>query len=51
MLTLDDVNPIQNGGEAHKVPLTSFSPVTSTNLGICPQNLLTFSFNPIATLV
>ena len=25
---------------------TSFSPVTSTNVGISPQNFLTFSFNP-----
>ena len=30
---------------------TSFSPVTSTNLEISPQNFLTFSFNPFATLV
>ena len=30
---------------------TSFSPITSTNVGISPQNLLTFSFNPFATLV
>ena len=26
-------------------PLTSFSPVTSTNVGISPQNFMTFSFN------
>ena len=30
-----------------KVPPTSFSPVTSTNVGISPQNFLTFSFNPL----
>ena len=30
---------------------TSFSPVTSTNVGFGPQNFLTFSFNPFATLV
>ena len=28
-----------------------FSPVTSTNVGISPQNFLTFSYNPFATLV
>ena len=32
-------------------PPTSFSPVTSTNVGIIPQNFLTFSYNPFATLV
>ena len=30
---------------------TSFSPVTSTNVGFGPQNFLTFSFNPFTTLV
>ena len=30
---------------------TSFSPVTSTNVGIRPQNFLTFSFNPFDRLV
>ena len=34
-----------------KAPPTSFSPVTSTNLGFGPQNFLTFSFDPFATLV
>ena len=29
----------------------SFSPVTSTNVGISPLNFLNFSFNPFATLV
>ena len=28
-----------------------FSPTTSTNVGISLQNFLTFSFNPLATLV
>ena len=42
-------NPIQDGGA--KGPSTSFSPITSTNVGISPQNVLTFSFNPFATLV
>ena len=39
----------RGGGE--KASLTNFSPVTSTNLGFDPQNFLTFSFNPFATLV
>ena len=30
---------------------TSFSSATSTNIGISPQNFLTFSFNSFATLV
>ena len=29
-------------------PPTSFFPITSTSVGICPQNL-TFSFNPFVT--
>ena len=37
------------GGE--KRPLTSFSPVTSTNAGFGPENVVTFSFNPLATLL
>ena len=37
------------GGQ--KGPPTSFSTVTSTNVGISPQNFLTFSFNSFATLV
>ena len=44
------VNPIQDGVGAKRPP-TSFSPVTSTNLGLSLQNFLTFSFNPFATLV
>ena len=44
------LNPIQDGG-SKKAPATSFSPVTSTNVGISPQNSLTFSFNPFPTLV
>ena len=44
------INPIQDGG-GKKDPPTSFSPVTSTNLGFGPQSLLTFSFSPFATLV
>ena len=38
------------GGRA-KPPPTSFSPVTSTNLGINTQNLLTFSYNTFARLL
>ena len=37
------------GGGGTKRP--SFSPVTSTNVGIILQNFLAFSFNPFATLV
>ena len=41
-----NVNPIQDrGGEAQK------GPVTSTNVGISPQNFLTFGFDPFVTLV
>ena len=43
-------NPIQDGG-GKKAPPTSFSPVTSTNVGISPKNFLTFSFNPFDRLV
>ena len=38
------------GGGAKRPP-ASFSPVTSSNVGIIPQNLLTFSFNAFAALV
>ena len=45
-------NPIQDGGEQKwPPPPTSFSPVTSTNVGIRPKNFLTFSYNPFATLM
>ena len=37
------------GGQ--KDPLTSFSSVTSTNVGIRLENFLTFSFNSFARLV
>ena len=39
------------GGGGKKAPPTSFSPVASTNVGISPQNFLTFSFNPFDGLV
>ena len=52
---VDYINPIQDrlggGGAKRSPPLTSFSPVTSTNLGFGPKNFLTFSFNPFATLL
>ena len=35
---------------AKNAPTTSFPPVTSTTVEISPQNFLTFSFNPFATL-
>ena len=41
-------NPLEDWGED---PNTSFSPATSTNVGISPLNFLTFSFNLFATLV
>ena len=45
-----NVNPFRIGGVIKTLP-TSFPPVTSTNVGFSPQNFLTFSFNPFATLV
>ena len=46
------LSPIQDGGGGgQKGPFTSFSPVTFTNVGIRPQNFLTFSFNPFDRLV
>ena len=46
------LNPIQDGrGGGAKTPPTSFSPVTSTNVGIDRQNFLTLSFDPSSTLV
>ena len=50
------LNPIQDGGDGGRggqkgPPPTIFSPVTSTNVGLSPQNFLTFSFNPFPRLV
>ena len=49
------VNPIQDGGGGgggeQKDPPTSFSPVTSTNVGISPKSSLISSLNPFAILV
>ena len=39
------------GAKAPLPPPTSFYPATSTNVGISPQNFMTFSFNLFATLV
>ena len=50
---LNEINSNQDGGQkAPPPPLpTSFSPVTSTNVGIRPQIFLTFSFNPFDRLM
>ena len=47
-------NPIQGEAGGHPPPPPPpirTSPVTSTNVGISPQNFLTFRYNPFATLV
>ena len=41
---------VKGGGGAKGPPPYQFSPVTSTNVAIIPQNLLTFSFNHFDTL-
>ena len=55
MKEAEHLNSIQDGGggggRGQKGPPTSFSPVTSTNVGICLLNFLTFSFNAFATLL
>ena len=43
-------NPIQDGGGGGR-RATIFSPVASTNVGIRPQNFLTFSVNSFSTVV
>ena len=44
-------NPIQVEQKAPlPSPTTSFSPVTSTNVGFSTANFLTFSFNPFSRL-
>ena len=40
-----------SGWGSKKPPPSSFSPVTSVNVGFGPQSFVTFSFNPFATLV
>ena len=49
-------NPVQDAGAGalgakSPPPFTSFSYITSANIGISPQNILPFSFNSFATLV
>ena len=39
------------GSGGQKNPFNSFSSLTSPKEGICPQNFLTFSFNPFVTLL
>ena len=58
LLTLSSVNGGEGGRQKDHSPLLpglsqKGQPllVTSTNVGIDPQNFLTFSFNPFATLV
>ena len=41
---------VKEGGGGNS-PLTSFFPVSSTNVEISPQNFSTFSFNPFSPLV
>ena len=41
----------REGERGHKDPPTSFSPVTSTNIGLSQQNIMSFSFNSFDTLV
>ena len=50
---LFNFNHIQDGGRGAKSPSphTSFSSVTSGKVGISSQNVLTFSFDPFATLM
>ena len=50
---INSVNPLyltlfMMGGAKSPPPPTSFSPVTSTNVGFGPKNFLTFSFNPLS---
>ena len=44
------VNPIQDRGAKKALP-TIFSLATSTKVWINPQKILTFVFNPFATLM
>ena len=45
------LNPIPDGRGGAKTLPTSFSPVTSTNVGIDRKNFLTLGFDPSSTLV
>ena len=44
-------NHIQDGGRKPPPTPNQFSPVFSKNLKISLKNFLTFSFNPLATLM
>ena len=48
---LHESEPYSVWGGAKKSNPDSLSPVTSTNVEISHKNFLTFSFNPITTLV
>ena len=45
-----NINPIRDGEVGKEIPPSSFFAVTSTNLGIIPQNFLTLSFDPSVAL-
>ena len=50
MQKIKDAGETQSAAKSPPLP-TSFSPVTSTNVGLRSQNFLTFSFDPFVTLV
>ena len=45
------INPTQDIGGGTEKPPTSFYPVTSPNVGVTPQNFLTYNFHPSETLL
>ena len=49
-LTKEILNHIEDEGRA-QMPPCHFSPVTSRNVGISPDNFLIFFLNPLTTLV
>ena len=51
VISLVKDNSSQDAGAGEKAPPVGFSPVTSTNVGISPQNVLVYSFNPFVTLM
>ena len=53
LIKKESFNSIQDGGRGGwgGIPPIKFSPVTSTNGGIHPKNLLTFSFKRFGRLV
>ena len=48
---IDYLTLFRMGAGGCKQAPSSYSPVASANIGISPQNFLTFSFNSFATLV